>query len=72
MFNTRLCVAYTNAGKGREYFQEHIKKTVDGLQLSGGDDSSQSVPLAGATYVLIRHEDLLSECKLHFNFSEQL
>jgi hypothetical protein len=65
MYNTRLCVAYTNAGRGREYFENYVKSN---LEKSIGDEPTDSYfPLSGATYILIRNEDLLKDCKFqHF------
>ncbi len=56
MLNTRLSIAYTNAGRGKEYFEEYVKKVVK------QPDFATSVPLAGSTYILVRHPELLQEC----------
>jgi len=59
MYNTRLCVAYTNAERGKEYFENYIKPHFDTPKSEGEE---RYFPLSGATYILIRNEELLKEC----------
>lgn len=63
LFNSRLCVGHVNAGKGKEYFENVIKKEVSAL-LSGEKTSDEStIPSSASTYILLRNEEILPECK---------
>lgn len=62
MFNTRLSVAFVNAGRGKEYFEKYILGGVAQLKEGSVGEDNETIPLAGSTYVLSRLPDLLPQC----------
>lgn len=42
MYNSRLCLAYVNANRGEEFFQNRIKKAVESASLSNDSSDSDS------------------------------
>jgi len=78
MLNTRLCVAYSFANRGEEYFRNHIRKTVENGIGADDDDSTPvvteggeeidevgNIPVFGSTALLMKNEHLLSECNIN-------
>ncbi|CAL8088007.1 unnamed protein product [Orchesella dallaii] len=73
MLNTRLSVAYAIANRGEEYFENHIKNTVES-GIGADEDSSPSlaegaedveelgnIPVFGSTTILLKNEQLLPQ-----------
>lgn len=64
MLNSRLCVAYVEAGRGREYFEKHIKERIEEQKKYSGEplDLNEMIPISAGTLVLRRHPELFPEC----------